>query len=224
MSDRRIFHDAVAQAVAGFADNAMFRRLDAGTLERADYHALLRTLFHQTYEGPSTFALAAFHCDPRHVEARAYLMRHADEEKDHWRWLLSDLRKSGDDGPDPRDGFPSPATQAYVAFNVYTAIRAPIARLGIAAVLEGIGGRYGGDYGRRLCAALGLERSQATFFLSHGELDRGHVEEVFSVIDTCELTARDWAWLTHAARTAGVLYRRMYDEARPTTSDADGRG
>lgn len=213
MSDRRTFHEAVATAIAAFPDNGICRRVDAGTLERGDYHALLRTLFHQTWEGPATFALAGFHIDPRHTEARAYLMHHAEEEKEHWRWVINDLRATGDDGPDPRESFPCVATQAYVAFNVYVATRAPLARLGIAAVLEGIGGRWGGDYGGRLCRGLSLTRAQASFFLSHGELDKGHVEDIFGVLDRTTLTERDWAWMVHAARTAGVLYRGLYDAA-----------
>jgi hypothetical protein len=222
MTDRATFRQAVADAVAAFPDNALCRRLDAGVITRADYHALLRTLFHQTFEGPATFALAGFHCDPRHVEARAYLMHHAEEEKEHWRWVINDLRASGDEGPDPRETFPGPATQAYVAFNVYTAVRAPVARLGIAAVLEGIGGRWGGEYGGRLCRSLGLGREQASFFLSHGELDKGHVEEVFGVIDRADLGPQDWAWLAHAARTAGALYRGMYDAAGDVTRRGEG--
>ncbi len=213
MSDRTTFQQAVAEAVASFPANAMCRRLDAGDFAMQDYRRLLRTLFHQTFEGPATFALAGFHCPLRHEAARAYLMKHAEEEKHHYEWLISDLRNVGDDGPDPRSTFPGPATAAYVAFNVYCALREPVARLAIAAVLEGIGGRHGTTYGRRLATTLGLTRAQASFFLSHGELDVGHVEEVLATIDACDLGPRDWAFMAHAARTAGALYNGMYDEA-----------
>lgn len=215
MSDRRSFIDAVGEAIAAFPENRICRRLDEGRLEMADYHALLRMLFHQTWEGPATFALAGAHCDPRHERARAYLIHHADEEKLHYQWVINDLRATGDVGPDPRTTLPAPACQAYVAFNWFVATRAPIARLAIAAVLEGISARHGTTYGRRLCEALRLGREQASFFVSHGELDVGHVEEVLAVIDDCELEPREWDWMAHAARTAGVLYRRMYEEARP---------
>jgi hypothetical protein len=220
MSDRRTFLDAVGEAIAAFPDNRICHLLDRDQLTMPDYHALLRMLFHQTWEGPGTFALAGAHCDPRHEEARAYLIHHADEEKHHYQWVISDLRATGDCGPDPRESMPHPACQAYVAFNWFVAIRAPVARLAIAAVLEGIGGRHGSTYGRRLCQSLALRRDQASFFVSHGELDVGHVEEVLATIDTCDLSARDWTWMAHAARTAGVLYRRMYDEARPVESEA----
>ena len=213
MSDRETFRKAVAEGVSGFPDNAICRALDDGTIEMADYHRLLSTLFQQTYEGPGTFALAGFSCPHRFERARQFLVHHAEEEQDHWRWVVNDLKRTGYAGPDPRETYPCPDTQAYVAFNVYTATRHPVARLAIAAVLEGIGGRWGTPYGRKLIEQLGLARTQASFILSHGELDKGHVEEVFEVIDTCELTTDEWGWMAHAARTAGVLYRRMYDAA-----------
>lgn len=215
MSQREAFRATVDAAVAAFPANRMCRRLDAGEFALADYHGLLRMLFHQTFEGPATFALAAAHCAPRHFRARDYLLAHADEEKGHWQWVLNDLRATGDTGPDPRTLLPPPACAGYVAFNVYTATRHPLARLGIAAVLEGIGATHGTKYGRRLVEHLRLEKAQASFFLGHGALDVGHVADVLAVIEASEPTAAEWAWLNHAALIGGQLYGRMYDEAMP---------
>lgn len=218
IAERADFEAAVAAAVAAFPNNRLCRRLDAGALRLADYHALLRVLFHQTFEGPATFALAGAHCGPRHAGARAYLLAHADEEKDHWQWLLEDLRSSGDAGPDPRQSFPHPACSAYIAFNFYAAVRQPLGRLGIAAVLEGIGAEHGTRYGRALLQALGLEKRQAKFFLSHGALDVGHVADVLRCIEQSEPTPEEWGFLAHAATVGGALYCAMYDaaaDARP---------
>lgn len=213
MTPRETFLEVMEAAVAAFPDNRLCRKLDAGALTLADYQSLLRMLFHQTFEGPSTFALAAAHCAPRHQQARDYLIAHAEEEKSHWQWVINDLRATGDHGPDPRTQFAEPACAAYVAFNVYTAIRQPLARLGIAAVLEGIGAVHGTNYGQRLVTSLRLDRAHASFFLSHGALDIGHVQDVMAVIEASEPTAAEWAWLAHAARVGGLMYRRMYDEA-----------
>jgi hypothetical protein len=215
MSSRESFLAACAVAVAGFPENRLCRRLDAGELTLPDYRALLRMLFHQAFEGPSTFALAAAHCPARHFRARDYLLAHADEEKSHWEWILADLRAVDDPLPDPRTQLPAPACAAYVAFNVYTALRYPLARLGIAAVLEGIGAQHGTPYGQRLVADLRLGRKQATFLLAHGVLDVGHVADVQAVIDASEPSAAEWSQLSHAAEVGGLLYRRMYDEATP---------
>jgi len=129
--------------------------------------------------------------------------------------VINDLRATGDTGPDPRSVFPEPACHAYVAFNVYTALRAPLARLGIAAVLEGIGGTHGSVYGAKVVRMLGLKKTEASFFLGHGAVDTGHANEVLRIIDASDPSGAEWEWLAHAARMAGILYRRMYDEVRP---------
>lgn len=213
MSDRESFLRTVEAAVAAFPDNRFCRLVDAGDATMHSYHAILRMIFHQTFHGPSTFALASAFCAPRHHAARDYLIHHADEEKAHWRWVIGDLERTGYDGPDPRTAFPEPACQAYVAFNFYTAQRFPLGRLAIAAVLESIGATYGKDYSTRLCKALKLTRDQVVFFYGHGDTDVGHTAEVLEVIDGCELTPEEWAQMGHYARVAGHLYRAMYEEA-----------
>ena len=87
----------------------------------------------------------------------------------------------------------------------------PVARLPIAAVLEGIGARYGGTYAGGLIRQLQLGKHQTSFFASHGETDKVHIEEIHKVIDQCELTPEEWGWMEYAARTTGQLYRAMYD-------------
>lgn len=213
MSTREQFLETVQQAVERFPRNRMCRRLDEGQLAMADYHAVLLMIFHQTVEGQSTFALAGAHCPPRLHEVRDYLLQHADEEKSHWEWVINDLHNTGYSGPDPRGLFPQPACQAYIAFNVYTAIRMPLARLAIAATLESIGAGHGKDYATRLCQRLALMPPQASFFYGHGDTDVGHTAEILALLDKQSLSASDWDWMCHAAHTAGRLYTVMYDEA-----------
>ncbi len=124
---------------------------------------------------------------------------------------MDDLKATGYTGPDLRSEPPHYSTQAYIGLNYYIAEQVPIARLAIAAVLEGIGAAHGGKYGRMLLSALALQRSQATFFLSHAETDVVHTAELAEVIAASELTIEEWRWMKHAAETAGRFYRGMYD-------------
>jgi hypothetical protein len=64
----------------------------------------------------------------------------------------------------------------------------PVAQLAISCVLEGIGAAFGELYGRKLLSCLRLGPTQATYFLSHGETDKGHAEEIGGVIMGCDLT------------------------------------
>lgn len=203
----------VERSVRQFPDNAICRRLDEGAMTMQDYHDILLMIFHQTFEGPSTFALAGAHCPPALHAARDYLMHHADEEKSHWTWVINDLRNTGYTGPDPKTLYPQPACQAYVAFNVYVALRKPVARLAVAAVLESIGANHGKAYAQKLVQHLDLKPEQASFFFGHGDTDVGHTADILAIIRSLPLTDEDWSWMHHAARTAGVLYRAMYNES-----------
>ena len=205
------FDAVVGEQVANFEGNRFLRRVSNGTVSMANYHALLCTLFHQTYSGPYTFARAAVNCSWKHEAAKDYLLQHAEEERTHWRWLLNDLVATGYRGPNLQKTPPHPSSQSFIGLLYYVADEYPIARLAIASVLEGIGAAHGGTYGRRLLGALCLKPSQATFSLSHAETDKKHIVELHSAIAACELSTEDWLWMEHAARMAGRLYRDMYD-------------
>ena len=205
------FEDIVLAQIARFPDSRFMRRVETGTVELRHYHALLTTLFHQTYSGPYTFARAAVNCDWRHETAKEYLIQHAEEERTHWRWVLDDLASTGYTGVNPRAVPPHPSCQAYIGLNYYIAEHVPVARLAIAAVLEGIGAAHGATCGGKLLKALQLRKSQASFFTSHGETDKAHSVDLRQVITRCDLTDDEWMWMSHAAETAGLFYHGMYD-------------
>jgi hypothetical protein len=205
------FSDLIGGLIAAFPQNKLCQKLDSAALNVRDYHRFLNMIFHQTFEGPSTFALAGANCDPRRQAVRDYLIEHAHEEKDHWQWVIEDLRATGFAGPDPRTQFPEPACQRYIAFNVYVAVRMPVARLAIAAFLEGVGATHGKKYATKLCQTVGLAASQAKFLFGHGDTDVGHMEDIMQVVRDADLTPYEWAWMGHAARTAASLYAEMYN-------------
>jgi len=205
------FNVVVEDQIARFTEVRLLKRLDQGNLYLSHYHVVLTTLFHQTYSSPYTFARAAVNCDWRHAAAKEYLLQHAEEERAHWRWVLDDLGATDYAGLDPRTQPPHTSCQAYIGLNYYIAEEVPVARLAIAAVLEGIGSRFGGMYGKKLLQVLRLKPSQASFFLSHGETDKAHSEELRKIIAQSDFTPQEWTWMNHAALAAGQLYRGMYD-------------
>ena len=208
---RAQFDDVVAEQVALFDQVRFLRRLRSGEITLADYHTVLCTLFHQTRSGPYTFAAAAVHCPWRHGAAKEYLLRHAEEERTHWRWVLDDLAATGYAGPSPLERLPHPSCEAYIAVNERIAREMPIARLAIACVLEGIGATYGTRYGKLLLETLQMAPEQASFFVSHGQTDIAHTQDLATVLDECELLPEEWRWMCHAAEVAGGLYRAMYE-------------
>lgn len=209
---RQARFDAIVDAqIDRLRTSRMLRRVEDASVSMCHYHALLQTLFHQTREGPYTFALAAAKCPWRHATAKEYLLLHANEERTHWRWVLDDLAATGHAGPDPRTVPAHHTTHAFIGLLHVTAERAPVARLAIASVLEGIGARLGSSHGGRLVAHLQLRREQASFLLSHGTTDVTHTAELRSVIAGLDLRDDEWDAMDQAAHVAGRLYHAMYD-------------
>lgn len=206
------FQAAVKSQIASFPTARLVRRVTDGTVTMTHYHGILTTLFHQTRSSPYSFAKAAANCSwERHAVAKEYLLVHAGEELTHWQWVLDDLDATGYRGPDPRSAFPHITCEAYISFSEKLSERMPIARLATASVLEGIGAAFGGTYGRQLLERLKLTPNQATFFVSHGETDKVHSQQIAEVIAASHLTVEEWSWMTHAANVAGQFYRAMYD-------------
>ena len=203
--------EAKLNAIGAFPNARVICHMLDGTVTLDHYKTLLLTIFHQTRSGPYTFATAASNCSWKHKTAKEYLLRHALEESNHWEWILDDLKSIGYRATDPREHFPHATCEGYVGFNERVALRFPLARLAIAAVLEGIGAQHGGTYGRKLVEALKLSPKSCTFFLSHGETDKEHSAEIDRLLESCDLSNQEWAWMAHAAKTAGHLYRAMYD-------------
>lgn len=210
---RVAFESAVAQAIEAFPANSLARRIEAAEFGFPEYHRLLNTIFHQTFRAPQSFALAGAMMPSHHLTARNYLIRHAAEEHTHWEWALNDLEKTGYAGPDPREEVPSPACAAYIGFNYFIALQHPIARLSIAAVLEGLGAAYSKRYALLVAKQLELKPNQMMFFLGHSDTDVEHTQEIHKVVSELNLSAIEWQWMACAATTAGQLYTQMYEEA-----------
>lgn len=211
--DKNQFKLAVEAAVKRFPENNMAKLVDEQSFTMTHYHDILRMIFHQTFRGPSTFALASAYINPAYHNIREYLIHHAEEEKTHWQWVIGDLKNTGYQGIDPREEFPRPACEAYIAFNYYTATTFPLGRLAIAIVLESIGATYGKHYATKIVQQLGLKEDQVVFFFGHGDTDVGHTKEIYDILDTHEYSSEVWSQMAHIATTAGVLYKSMYDEA-----------
>lgn len=211
VASRDDFPAQIDREVLAMEQTAALRAIRDGRFGKADYQRVLCRLFHQVYSSAGTFSLAAAHCSARYQSIREYLIQHAEEEKAHWRWILDDLEAMNYQGPRPDKTLPSAATLSYVAFNHYIAVHRPIARLGIAAMLEKLGATLSRKYAGMLVRSAGLQANEVSFFLGHGETDVGHVEQIMNVLDDSALSAEDWGWMVCAAKTGGMLYRSMWD-------------
>lgn len=207
---RADFELIISNAMLNFEDNDSIRALKSGSFTLANYHTLLCNLFYQVYHSSSTFALAGSKMSSARNEARQYLFHHAEEEKTHWEWILNDLRETGYIGKMPNTQPPTIAATTYVALNYYIAEYNPIARLGIALMLETIGAKFGEAYGVHLLKSLKLKKEQATFLFGHGEADTHHIIDLWKTIETSNVQPNEWNLMCTISNAAANLYKDLY--------------
>jgi hypothetical protein len=176
-----------------------------------NYHSLLKNIFHQVYFSSTSFAIAGSMASNISTNVRDYLFHHAEEEKEHWKWILEDLEATGYKGTDPRNDFTSWASYGYLSFGVYLGFFNPIGRLAMANVLEGISGKFGLKYGKKVLDILGLKKEQAKFFLLHGELDQGHSHDIEDIILAEKITDHQWAEMKNICLATSELYKNIYN-------------
>ena len=186
----------IKKAIQGFEKNNLFiDKIRENDLGIEDYHRILLGVFSQVFMSSSSFALASASLGEKYQIAKDYLLHHAEEEKSHWVWILNDLASTGYKGPDPR------------------IMQFPIGRLCMAAVLEGISGSLGPKYGPQVMTMLKIAPEFMQFFKSHGELDKGHSQEVLDAIRKTELTGYEYWKLIGVAKNTSELYKSIYNSA-----------
>jgi hypothetical protein len=192
-------------------NNSILKLINDEQLELKHYHKLLLGLFHQVYMSSSSFALAGAMEDSRRFRVREYFLHHAEEEQHHWKWIIQNLRDTNYSGQDPRELFPTIPTQAYISFAMYLANKQPVARLAMGYILEGISGEFGLHYGMQAAKILNLNKEQMSFFVLHGELDKGHSNDILEVLKEANLSPYEWAWCEYAAECTTKLYCDIYN-------------
>lgn len=209
------FSESVKDIANDFVkDNEIMRLIDDGKLTIDHFHSLLTTIFHQVYvAGSTTLALAGVMTDGRFFKLREYFFHHAEEEQNHWKWIIRNLRDTGYKGPDPRELFPTFPTQAYLSFSMTFSLKHPIESLAISYVLESISGKLAMGYGMKAAKQLNLTKEDMSFFLLHGELDKGHEAELMNVLKEAPLDGRQWAIAEYAAKATLHFYKEMYNYA-----------
>jgi hypothetical protein len=125
--------------------------------------------------------------DPVAAPLAEYLEHHVEEELDHDEWLLGDLELIGVDRADVLARAPSPGVAAVVGSQYYWVLHYhPVALLGYIAVLEGYPPSLELIYGME--QRTGYDRQAFRTLIAHSELDPGHSDELFELVDRLPLT------------------------------------
>jgi len=158
--------------------------------------------------------------DPTAAPLVAYLTTHLEEEVDHDIWTLEDLQAAGFDASVVWEQMPTPNLAAMVGAQYYW-IRHhhPLALLGYIAILEG--NPPSDSHINWLQRNSGLPEGTFRTYRLHGNLDPGHQQELWDMIDTLPLSSEQAALLAlsafHTARSLAACLDGLDAIALPHT-------
>ena len=145
------------------------------------------------------------------------LKDYIDEEIGHEQWILEDLAECGVDPAAVARSSPGFEVEQLVSY-VYDFInrRNPVGFLGMVYVLEGTSTELATETARLAQAKLGLPNRAFRYLLSHGELDREHVQFFRDLVN--ELSDPDD--VDAVVHVAGRVYRLYGDIIRSARGEA----
>ncbi|WP_308119015.1 iron-containing redox enzyme family protein [Streptomyces sp. JJ38] len=157
--------------------------------------------------------------DPVAAPLARYLAAHIEEERGHDDWLLGDLAALGADPAAAAARPPHPAVAALAGAQYYwIEHHHPVTLLGYIAVLEG--NAPSAQLADHVIEATGAPDAALRTVRAHAELDGGHTEALYALLDGLDLTGDQAdAVVTSGLYTAEALVR-LFD----TLTGAPGPG
>ncbi len=183
------------------------RKIHDHKLSIEDYKLLLRDLRQQVIDGSQWISRAASHIDIELFELRSAFIRHTATEHRDFLLLEKNYAALGADIDEMHRGQKNIGSMALSAFMFQQASKPnPLDLLGSMFIIEGIGKRLAGDWGRMMQEQLSLEEDQVSFFTYHGVADEDHFHHLEQALDDPRLNMEIAARIAKTAKTTAKLY------------------
>ena len=179
-----------------------------------DYRKLLINHRQQVIEGARWIARAASSITSDYADQRAMLLQHALAEHRDYKMLEADYVAIGGDLADILDAEKNIGTEALHAFMYQRASEPnPFDLLGSMFIIEGLGQKKAGEWGRRIKQQLSLKNDQVSFLLYHSINDQDHMQQFEMVLSSGVLDIDDMdKKIVKAAKIVARLYRLQLEE------------
>lgn len=189
-------------------------KLRRGKFREEDYKLLLINHRQQVVEGARWIARAASSVDGNYLEQRSMFLKHAVTEHQDYRMLENHYVSMGGTLEEIRKAKKNIGTEALHAFMYHSASQPnPFDLLGAMFIIEGLGQKKAGVWGRKIKDQLNLEDKQVSFFLYHAENDDDHMEQFKETLDSGILDEPDMGErIVKTAKIVGRLYRLQLEE------------
>lgn len=188
-------------------------KIHAGTLSLADYKLLLTDLRQQVIDGSQWISRAASHIDIELFELRSAFIKHTATEHKDYQLLEKNFAALGEDPETIRSGKQNIGSVALTSFMFQQASKPnPIDLLGSMFIIEGIGKRLAGYWGRMIQDQLGLEDNQVSFFTYHGVADENHFHNLEEALNHPKMNRAVAERIVKTAKTTAKLYTMQLNE------------
>ncbi len=192
----------------------LIRKLREGRFRIDDYRTLLLNHRQQVIEGSRWIARAASSITGEFAEQRSAVLRHALTEHRDYTMLENDFVSVGGDLAEIVRFEKNVGAEALHGFMYQRASEPnPFDLLGAMFVIEGVGGKKAGEWGRAIRDQLGLRDEQVSFMLYHGVHDADHLAELEATLASGILALPGMAGrIVKTSAVVARLYRLQLEE------------
>lgn len=188
-------------------------KLNSGALRLEDYKMMLRNHRQQVVEGGRWIARAASSISSEHGDLRSVFIGHAATEHRDYKMLEKDYVAVGGTLDEIQNHPKNIGTEALSAWMFHRAGHEnPIDLFGAMFIIEGLGNRLAGHWGREIQRQLQLKPEQVSFLMYHADEDEGHIDTMWQVIDSLDINPDTADAIVKTAKVTARLYRLQLEE------------
>ncbi|HJT74978.1 MAG TPA: 3-oxoacyl-[acyl-carrier-protein] synthase III C-terminal domain-containing protein, partial [Chitinophaga sp.] len=194
---------------------SIVKKIFSGQLTIEEYRRLLLNLRQQVIDGSQWIARAASNVSMEYFHVRSSFIRHSSDEHRDYQILEKNYINCGGQEQDLYTGEKNIGSEALSAYMFQRGSQPnPFDLLGGMFIIEGLGNRVSGKWGRAIQQQLKLNADQVSFFIYHESSDSNdnHFERFENAIQSDLLTQEMAQRIVKTAKVVARLYRMQLEE------------
>lgn len=189
------------------------KKIHEGTLAIDDYKLLVHDLRQQVIDGSQWIARAASNIDIDLFELRSAFIKHTATEHKDFQLLEKNFEALGESLTSIQNGEKNIGSVVLSSFMFQQASRPnPIDLLGAMFIIEGIGKRLAGYWGKMIQEQLQLKDDQVSFFTYHGIADENHFHRLEEALNHPKMNMDIAKKIAKTAKITAKLYQMQLEE------------
>jgi 3-oxoacyl-[acyl-carrier-protein] synthase-3 len=199
----------------GLQQVPVVKKIFKGQLSMEEYKRLLVNLRQQVIDGSQWIARAASNVSMEYFPVRSAFIRHSSDEHRDYQILEKNYINCGGKEEEILTGNKNIGSEALSAYMFHRASQPnPFDLLGGMFIIEGLGNRVSGKWGRAIQQQLNLDKDQVSFFIYHESSDSNdnHFERFEQAIQSELLTKEMAEKIVKTAKVVAKLYTLQLEE------------